>query len=96
MNEAFTPELIGLGIAFAGLSLSSLGMVLKLGKLVGRLTQQVETLTKDVNALWKHQKIQDNRCDLRMEVLTKAITVGEETKAKVDLMYQHIIEKGMN
>ena len=91
--------IIGAAIAFGGFSFGIFTAVAKsflaTGKLIGRVTAIVEKLTADINNLWKHQTIQDDRRDEDREDVIKAVAIGKETRDKVDKMYNIIVEKGM-
>jgi len=88
-------EIIGVFIAFCALLLTTLGMMVKVGRLIGVITSNMERMTKDISVLWEHQRTQDARCEARSQIFIEGITIGRETKEKVDLLYQQIVGRGI-
>ena len=61
-----TGALIGVAVSFAALALAVLGLVLRIGKLIGKLESGMVQNKQDISALWEHQRNQDNKISYRM------------------------------
>lgn len=76
------------------LALAVLVMFLKLGRLIGTITEQVRALSEDTANLWKRQRMQDDRCALQMKEVAAAVATGNETARKLDDIYRHLLKDG--
>ena len=56
-----TGALIGVAISFTGLALAIFGLVLRIGKLIGKLESGMIQNSKDISNLWDHQRSQDGK-----------------------------------
>ena len=61
--------LIGVGIAFGGLILSVLILMLKVGGLVGTLQTEIAQNSKNISILWNHQRSQDDKISLTQQAI---------------------------
>lgn len=56
-----TGALIGVAVSFSGLTLAVLGLVLRIGKLIGKLESGMLQNKQDIGTLWEHQRVQDTK-----------------------------------
>ena len=54
-----TSALIGVAISFSALAFAVLGLVLRMGRLIGTLESGILQNSKDIGKLWEHQRGQD-------------------------------------
>lgn len=54
-----TGALVGVAVSFAGLALAVFGLVLRVGKLIGKLESGMLQNKADIGNLWAHQRAQD-------------------------------------
>lgn len=59
-----TGALIGVAVSFSGLALAVFGLVLRMGKLIGKLESGMIQNKEDIGNLWDHQRAQDNKISL--------------------------------
>ena len=69
-----TGALIGVAISFSALALAVLGLVLRIGKLIGRLETGMVQNSKDIGKLWDHQRGQDDEISCVGKAISKINT----------------------
>jgi hypothetical protein len=83
-------------IPLATLVITTLVLVLRLGHMVGKLTERLETHARTLDTLQDRHVSIDARCDDRIAIITRLVAVSEETTKKLDQIYNLLIEKGMS
>ena len=69
-----TGALIGVAVSFAGLALAVLGLVLRIGKLIGKLEAGMLQNGKDISNLWEHQRSQDAKISITERAIERIDT----------------------
>jgi len=69
-----TGALIGVAVSFAALALAVLGLVLRIGKLIGKLESGMLQNSKDISTLWEHQRTQDGKISITEKAIERIDT----------------------
>ena len=92
----------GLGLTTLSLLVTIIVLSVKLGRMFGGqeqvVTQMVSLIGKvsdDIDALWKHQRMQDDRCGDQCRRMAVAVERLTATGEKVDRIFQHIVNVGI-
>ena len=92
----------GLGLTTMSLLVTIIVLSAKLGRLFGgqekvveQLVELIQKVTRDIDALWTHQRVQDDRCSEQCKRVAVAVERLTATGDKVDKIFNHIVEVGI-
>ena len=89
-------------ISLIGLTVTIIIGASRFGRLIGGLEKVVEMMGKsvrknsiDIDSLWRHQRVQDERCAAQCELMAAAVERLTAVASQVKDIHDHYLKRGL-